>query len=137
MTKAKKKQLSNEVKINRNAVEFDLAGKVLGRAATEVALLLSGKRKVGYVWNIDGGDNVKVYNLSKIVFKGKNKPQGKMYYHYTGYPGGIRESSLADMFAKNPEKVFWTAVYSMLPKNKLRSRMIKRLEIVEGELTKQ
>ena len=122
--------------VKRETHEIDLSGVVLGRAATDVALLLSGKRKVGYVWHIDAGDKVKAYNLKKIAFTGKNKPQKKMYYRYTGYPGGIKEASLAELFEKNPQKVFWNAVYGMLPKNKLRSLMIKRLEIIEGELPK-
>ena len=121
-------------KIERKVHEIDLSGLVLGRVASDVALLLSGKRKVSYTWNVDGGDYVKAYNLIKIKVTGKDKPNTKVYYHYTGYPGGIKGISLKDAMEKNPQKVFWKAVYRMLPKNKLRARMIKRLEIIEGEL---
>lgn len=138
MTTDKKKKLKNEeAEAKRETHDFDLDGRVLGRAATEVALLLSGKRKVGYIWHIDAGDRVRAYNLKKIAFSGKNKPKTKVYYRYTGYPGGIKGATLAELFEKNPKKVFWSAVYNMLPKNKLRSRMIKRLEIIEGELAEK
>lgn len=121
-------------KIERKTHEIDLSGQVLGRAASHVALLLSGKRKVSFTWNVDGGDYVRAYNLEKIKISGKDKPDTKIYYHYTGYPGGIKGISLRDAMAKDPQKVFRQAVLRMLPKNKLRSRMIKRLELIEGEM---
>jgi large subunit ribosomal protein L13 len=99
---------------------FDANGKVLGRLATEIAKVLSGRNKVDYVPNIDGGDFAIVINSDKI------------YHRFSGYPGGITSIALKDLLKKDSKKVIQNAVYGMLPKNKLRDKMMKRLKIHEG-----
>ncbi len=110
----------------------DAEGKILGRLATEVALLLRGKGKVDFAPHIDGGDFVVVVNIDKIKVSG-NKEEKKIYYHHTGYPGGIKEISYGKLFEKNPSAVLRKAVWGMLPKNKLRAHMIKRLKSFKGK----
>ena len=111
---------------------IDADGKILGRLATEVALLLRGKRKVNFAPYIDGGDFVVVINIDKIKVSG-NKEEKKIYYHHTGYPGGIKEISYGKLFEKNPSAILRKAVWGMLPKNKLRAYMIKRLKSFKGK----
>jgi len=105
---------------------FDADGKVLGRMATEIAKLLSGRTKVNYTAHIDAGEFVVVINAEKIRVTG-NKLEGKIYHRYSGYPGGISSIALKDLLKKDPAKVIQNAVYGMLPKNKLRNEMMKRL----------
>jgi large subunit ribosomal protein L13 len=117
--------------MNRQYHLFDAQGKVLGRLATEIAKILSGRNKVDYVAHIDGGDFVVVINADKIKVTG-NKLEGKIYHKYSGYPGGISSISLKDLLAKDAGKVMQNAVYGMLPKNKLRDKMMLRLTAVAG-----
>lgn len=105
---------------------FDAQEKVLGRLATEAAKLLSGRTKVDYTPNIDGGDFVVVINSDKIKVTG-NKLEGKIYHRFSGYPGGISSIALKDLLKKDSTKAIQNAVYGMLPKNKLRNEMMKRL----------
>jgi large subunit ribosomal protein L13 len=105
---------------------IDASGKVLGRLSTEIALLLMGKAKPYYVRNLDCGDNVVVINASQFVVTGK-KEKEKMYGNYSGYPGGLKEKALWQVRKENPEEPIRKAVYGMLPKNKLRDRLITRL----------
>lgn len=114
--------------MQRNTHTIDAAGKVLGRLATEIAILLRGKNKPDFVLNKDMGDFVIVKNFNKIKFTGKKFEQ-KIYYHHTGYLGGLREMPLKKLFEKNPAEVLKKAVFGMLPKNKLRARQIKRLTV--------
>jgi large subunit ribosomal protein L13 len=117
--------------MNRQYHLFDAQGKVLGRLATEIAKTLSGRNKVDYVPHIDGGDFVIVINAEKIRVTG-NKLEGKIYHKYSGYPGGISSISLKDLLAKDSGKVIQNAVYGMLPKNKLRDKMMLRLNVFGG-----
>lgn len=117
--------------MNRKYHLFDAQGKRLGRLATEIAEALSGKRKVDYVPHIDGGDAVVVINAEKIQVTG-NKLEGKIYHRFSGYPGGITSIVLKDLLKKAPEKVIQNAVYGMLPKNKLRDKMMTRLHVYAG-----
>ncbi|NTW27163.1 MAG: 50S ribosomal protein L13 [Candidatus Moranbacteria bacterium] len=117
--------------MNRQYHLFDAQGKVLGRLATEIAKTLSGRNKVDYIPHIDGGDFVTVINADKIKVTG-NKLEGKIYHKYSGYPGGISSISLKDLLAKDAGKVIQNAVYGMLPKNKLRDKMMLRLTAVAG-----
>lgn len=117
--------------MNRQYHLFDAQGKVLGRLATEIAKTLSGRNKVDYVPHIDGGDFVIVINADKVKVTG-NKLEGKIYHKYSGYPGGISSISLKDLLAKDAGKVIQNAVYGMLPKNKLRDKMMLRLTAVAG-----
>ena len=107
---------------------IDASGKVLGRLATEIAILLRGKHKPDFQPNKDMGDFVTIKNVNQIRFTGK-KMEKKKYYRHSGFPGGLKEISLKKLFTKNPAKVLTIAVFGMLPKNKLRARQIKRLKI--------
>lgn len=97
-----------------------------GRIATRIAIILQGKHKTGYLPNKDQGDWVVLINTAKVRFSG-NKAQKKIFHSYSGYPGGITSRKLSELVENNPEKVVHDAVYNMLPKNKLRDKMIKRL----------
>jgi len=107
---------------------IDAEGKVLGRLASKIAILLRGKHKPQFKPHEDGGDFVIVKNVSKLKITGK-KLEKKIYYHHTGYIGGLKETPLKKLFKENPGEVLRRAVYGMLPKNKLRKKIIKRLKI--------
>ncbi|MEP7162301.1 MAG: 50S ribosomal protein L13 [Candidatus Moraniibacteriota bacterium] len=107
---------------------FDAQGKVLGRLATEITKVLSGKGKATFAPHIDGGDTVVVINTDGIEVTG-NKKIAKMYHHFSGYPGGITSISFKDQRKKDSTKLIYQAVYGMLPKNTLRDRMLKRLRL--------
>ncbi|MDO8559020.1 MAG: 50S ribosomal protein L13 [bacterium] len=106
---------------------IDATGKVLGRLATEVAVLLRGKNNPGFLLYKDAGDDVIIKNVEKIIITGKKMDQ-KKYYHHSGYPGGLKEVSMKKIFEKNPSEILKKAVLGMLPKNRLRPRQIKRLK---------
>ena len=110
---------------------FDAQGKVLGRLATEIAVTLSGKRKVDYAPHIDGGDFVVVINTDGLIVTG-NKTNDKVYHRFSGYPGGIHSINFKDQLKKDSRKIIHQAVYNMLPKNKLRDRMLTRLRAYKG-----
>ncbi len=107
---------------------IDATNKVLGRLATQIAILLRGKHKPDFVPNKDMGDFIVVKNIEKIKITGKKMEQ-KKYFHHSGYLGGLKEISLKKLFEKEPREVFKKAVFGMLPKNKLRAVQIKRLKI--------
>jgi len=113
---------------NRKMHTIDATDKILGRLASRIALLLTGKGKTNYVPNIDMGDEVIVNNASKIKFSGRKLEQ-KIYYHYSGYPGGLKKRKMKEIFAKDPSELLKKAVYNMLPKNKLRSGRMNRFKI--------
>ena len=115
-------------KIERKTHQIDATDKVLGRLATQIAILLRGKDVATFRPNVDAGANVEVINASKIRFSGKKLEQ-KEYIWHTNYPGGLKRKKVKDVFAKDPGQVLKTAVMGMLPKNKLRSQMIKRLKV--------
>lgn len=125
---AKTKKPTKENTAKRGNHEIDATGKVLGRLATEIAIVLRGKNKPTFQPHLDEGDNVIVTNASKIKITGKKLEQ-KVYYRYSGYPGGLKEKKMIEIFKKNPGEVLQKAVYNMLPKNRLRDRMFKRLKI--------
>jgi len=106
-------------------------GRVLGRLATRVARLLTGKDKPIYTPFLDTGDHVIVVNASKIRLTGR-KLSDKIYRHHTGYPGGLREIAAGDLLAKNPEKLVREAIIGMLPKSKLGRAMRKKLKVYRG-----
>ncbi|MBU1326881.1 50S ribosomal protein L13 [Patescibacteria group bacterium] len=103
-------------------------GKILGRAATEIAHKLTGKAKPYFVRHLDCGDHVVVINARHIVTTGKKEKQ-KMYGVYSGHPGGLKQKALWQMRQEKPEEVVRHSVYGMLPKNKLRDRFITRLYV--------
>ncbi|TSD01624.1 MAG: large subunit ribosomal protein L13 [Parcubacteria group bacterium Athens0714_25] len=111
---------------------FNASGKVLGRLATEIALVLSGKNKVDFTPNVDGGDFVVVINSDKVLVTG-NKPEGKVYHHFSGYPGGITSINFKDQLKKDSTKLINSAVHGMLSKNKLRAKRLKRLFVYKND----
>lgn len=110
----------------------DLKNKNLGRSSTEIAKVLMGKSKPYFVRNLDCGDYVVVVNAKYVLVTGK-KEQQKKYYRYSGYPGGLRQETLGDLRKRRPEEVIRHAVKGMLPQNKLRDRMLKRLFVFPEE----
>ncbi len=106
-------------------------GKVLGRLSTEVAKILKGKNKPTYTPHVDTGDFVVVVNAGKVTLTGK-KLTDKIYYHHTGYPGGIKEMSAEKLLAKKPTEMIRMAVRGMLPKNSLGRQMLRKLKIYAG-----
>ncbi len=107
---------------------IDATNKVLGRLAVEVSLLLRGKNKPGFAPHKNEGDFVIVKNISKLRFTGKKLKQ-KQYYRHTGYLGGLKATSLEKLFKERPSEVLRRAVMGMLPKNRLRAKIIKRLKV--------
>ena len=109
----------------------DASGKVLGRLAAEIALRLRGKHKATYTPHVDTGDFIIVVNAEKIMLTGK-KLTDKIYYHYSGYPGGLRETSAGKMLAEKPENLIRIAVAGMLPKTNLGRKMLRKLKVYAG-----
>lgn len=103
-------------------------GKILGKLAVEIAQLLRGKSKPGFVPYKDDGDFVIVKNIEKLKVTGK-KTKDKIYYRHSGYLGSLKKETFEEAFAKSPEKVLKKAVLGMLPNTKLRPNQIKRLKI--------
>jgi len=114
--------------IDREWVVVDAAGQTLGRLATRIVKVLSGKHKPQYAPNLDTGDFVVVVNCGKIAVTG-NRLDDKLYRRHTGYPGGLKEITLRRMIAKHPERVIMLAVKGMLPKTKLGRQMLKKLKV--------
>jgi large subunit ribosomal protein L13 len=106
----------------------DAAGKTVGRLATEVARVLTGKNNTNWTPFLDTGDHVIVINARKAVFTGA-KATNKVYRHHTLYPGGLREISVQEQFKKHPERIIELAVKGMLPKTKLGRAMVKKLKV--------
>ena len=117
--------------IKREWYVVDAQGRTLGRLATRIASVLKGKGKPIYSPSMDTGDYVVVVNAEKVVATGR-KLDDKMYYHHTGYPGGLVEISLRDQLAKHPERVLQAAVRGMLPHNRLGRAMFKKLKVYAG-----
>jgi large subunit ribosomal protein L13 len=106
-------------------------GKVLGRLATELVKILKGKNKPTYTPHLDTGDFVIIVNAGKVALTGK-KMKDKIYYHHTGYPGGIKEMNAEKLLAKKPAEMIRIAVKGMLPKNSLGRQMLRKLKIYSG-----
>lgn len=113
--------------MERKTHSIDASGKILGRLASQIAILLRGKHKRNFQPNVDMGDFVIIKNIDKVRVTGR-KMEEKKYFHYSGYPGGLRTISFKELFAKDPTKILKTAVFRMLPANKLRRIQIKRLK---------
>jgi len=109
----------------------DAEGQVFGRLASKVASILNGKNKPEYTPSVDVGDYVIVINADKVVFTGKKLDQ-KFYYRHSGYPGGLKKTVYRELMGKRPEFLFQEAVRRMLPKNKLGSKMLKKLRVYSG-----
>ena len=110
---------------------IDAEGKVLGRLATEISVLLRGKGKAKFAHFLDTGDFVVVINAEKLRVTGRKLEQ-KKYYSHSGYPGGIKEKTLNELMDKNPEEVLRKAVWGMIPKNKLGRKIYKKLKVYRG-----
>ena len=118
--------------IERQWHVIDASGKTLGRLATQVATLLTGKHKPMYVPHLDTGDYVIVLNAAKIRVTGRKVKQ-KTYYRHSGYPGGIKAVTYEDMMAAHPTRVIEHAVKGMLPHNRLGRAMFKKLKVYAGD----
>ncbi len=110
---------------------IDAEGLTLGRLATKIATVLRGKNKVDFASHVDNWDYVIVLNCDKFAVTGK-KLSDKMYYRHTGYLGWLKETPLEKLLVKKPSKALEVAVSGMLPKNKLRPNMMKRLKLCVG-----
>lgn len=119
----------NEVK--REWLLVDAAGKTLGRLATEIASRLRGKHKPEYTPHVDCGDYIVVINASQVKVTG-NKASDKMYYHHSGFPGGIKEATFTELQARNPKVAIEIAVKGMLPKGPLGREMFRKLKVYGG-----
>ena len=109
----------------------DAESQILGRLASKVAQIIRGKHKVNFVPHLDNGDCVVVINAEKIMVTG-NKEEKKSYFRHTGYPGGVKTTSLAHLRRTYPERIIENAVKGMLPHNKLGRRMLSHLKVYAG-----
>lgn len=113
--------------------KIDATDRKLGRLAAEIAAILRGKNDPGFLPYKLSDNKVIVFNTSKIIVTGKKFEQ-KKYHRYSGYPGGLRTDTFEDLFKKDPNEPLKRAIYGMLPKNKLRAKMLKNLKLYAGEL---
>ena len=118
--------------LTRKWYVVDISGKVLGRAATKIATVLMGKHRPEYTPHVDTGDHVIVINASQVRVTGNNKLTEKVYTHYSGYPSGLKSTTLEEMLAKHPERVISQAVKRMLPKSRLGRSMLQKLKVFPG-----
>jgi len=123
---------SKKSKTARKYFLFDCDDFILGRMSTRAAFLLQGKHKPDYLPNDDRGDFVVVVNSDKVRVTG-NKKEKKMYHSFSGYPGGITSRTLKDKIKLDSREIIFASVYGMLPKNKLRDRMMKRLLVFKDK----
>jgi large subunit ribosomal protein L13 len=136
--KSQKKRPKNQPSAPKQNKEItthtlDATGKILGRLATEAAVLLRGKNKPGFRPYQVSGDKVIIINAAKIRLTGK-KMTDKRYYRHSGYLGGLKLETLGELWRKNPAEVLRRAIKGMLPKNKLQTRFLKNLKIYNGEV---
>ena len=122
---------NEDYKDSREWYHVDASGKVLGRMAARIAMALMGKDHPEYTPNVDTGAFVVVTNAEKIVLTG-NKRQTKTYGHWSGYPGGYKETKVETLLQKHPDRVVREAVRRMLPKNALGDDMLKKLKVYAG-----
>lgn len=118
--------------IQREWYVVDAEGKTLGRLASEIAKVLRGKNKPIYAPHLDTGDYVVVINAEKVHVTGRKLDQ-KMYYRHSGYPGGLTSISLREQLKRHPTRVIRSAVWGMLPHNRLGRAMIKKLKVYAGD----
>lgn len=117
--------------VRRQWFVMDAQGKVLGRLASRIAAVLRGKHKPTFTPHVDGGDFVVVVNAEKVRLTGR-KLHEKVYYWHTGYPGGIKSATAAQLLERKPEWVIQKAVQRMLPKNPLGRQMLRKLKVYRG-----
>ncbi len=123
--------VTKPAEVERNWYVVDADGENLGRLASRIAVILRGKHKPIYSPSVDCGDYVIVLNAEKITVTGRRLDQ-KVYYHHSGYPGGIKSITLRDQLEKHPTRPVELAVKGMLPKNKLGRKMLKKLKVYAG-----
>ncbi|ABM04581.1 MAG: large subunit ribosomal protein L13 [Psychromonas sp.] len=123
--------VAKPAEVKRDWFVVDAEGKTLGRLATEIALRLRGKHKAEYTPHVDTGDYIIVINAEKITVTG-NKAKGKIYYHHTGFIGGIKAISFEDLIKRAPERVIEKAVKGMLPRGPLGRAMYRKLKVYAG-----
>lgn len=123
--------VAKPAEVQRDWFVVDAEGKTLGRLATEIALRLRGKHKAEYTPHVDTGDYIIVVNAEKITVTG-NKAKGKIYYHHTGFIGGIKSISFEKLIERAPERVIEKAVKGMLPKGPLGRAMFRKLKVYAG-----
>ncbi len=121
---------ANKSTVNKEWIVVDAKDVVLGRLASEVAKIIRGKHKTDYTPHVDCGDNVIVINAGKVKLTGK-KMTDKIYVRHTGYPGGQRFQTPAEILAKYPERLIEKAVRGMLPKNRLGRRLFTNLFVYD------
>lgn len=122
---------ANEATVKRNWYVVDGTNQTVGRMCSRIAAVLRGKNKAIYTPHVDTGDFIIVINADKVVLTG-DKLNQKMYDHYTGYPGGLKEETASDLLKRRPEMVIERAVKGMLPKNRLGRKMVKKLFVYAG-----
>jgi large subunit ribosomal protein L13 len=127
-----KTYMAKNGELTRKWFVVDISGKVLGRAATKIATVLMGKHRPEYTPHVDTGDHVIVINASEVRVTGNNKLTDKVYKRYSGYPSGLKLTTLEDMLEKYPERVISEAVRRMLPKNRLGRAMLSKLKVFPG-----
>lgn len=127
---------ANKATAKKEWVVVDATDQVLGRLGSKVAKLLRGKYKTNYTPHVDCGDNVIIINADKVRLTG-NKWNDKVFFYYSGYPGGQSEISPAELFAKKPEKLVERTIKGMLPKTKLGHQLFRNLFVYAGTEHKQ
>jgi large subunit ribosomal protein L13 len=123
-----KTKILKKAEVKRNWYIVDAKDKILGRLASKIAFVLTGKHKPQYTPHVDCGDYVVILNADKFRVTG-TKMKGKLYHTHSFYPGGLKSINLETMLKKHPDRVIFHAVSGMLPKNRLRARRLKRLKI--------
>ena len=126
-----KSYIAKPADVERKWYVVDAEGKTLGRLASEVAMVLRGKRKPTYTPHVDCGDYVIVINAEKVEVTGKKRKE-KIYKGHTGYPGGLREVTFEKLQARKPEEIIRHAVKGMLPDGRLGRQMFKKLKVYAG-----
>ncbi|MCX7682605.1 MAG: 50S ribosomal protein L13 [Anaerolineae bacterium] len=126
-----KTYVTKQEDIEREWYVIDATGQTLGRLAAQIAYRLRGKHKPIYSPSVDAGDYVIVVNAEKIRVTGRKLDQ-KIYYRYSGYPGGLKQITLRDLLKKHPVRAIEHAVRGMLPRNRLGRKMLKKLKVYAG-----
>jgi large subunit ribosomal protein L13 len=126
-----KSYMARPNEVERKWYVVDAQGQTLGRLATEIAMILRGKRKAVYTPHVDVGDFVVVVNAEKATVSGR-KAEQKLYRRHTGYPGGLRELNFEEMRDKKPEEIIRKAVKGMLPRTRLARQQLKKLKVYAG-----
>ena len=122
---------ANKATVNKEWIVVDATEQKLGRIGSKVAKLLRGKYKPNFTPHVDCGDNVIIINADKVVLTG-NKWDGRIYHRYTGYPGGQKTYTPADLQAKGDDRLFRKVVKGMLPKNRLGAKLLGNLYVYAG-----